>query len=88
MKIHKDGSQWSLLSRLFSKETLGFLQESLLQRGIVLAYGFGERLEFGALLTAGEVAALSEQEIFAVCTQRIRDLDAKARAALCGSPPT
>jgi 1-acyl-sn-glycerol-3-phosphate acyltransferase len=46
------------------------------------------RLEFGALLTAGEVAALSEQEIFAVCTQRIRDLDAKARAALRGSPPT
>jgi hypothetical protein len=25
---------------------------------------------------------MSEQEIFAVCTQRIRDLDAKARAAL------
>lgn len=46
------------------------------------------RLEFGEVLTAGEVAALSEQEILAVCTQRIRDLDAKARAALCGSPPT
>ena len=40
------------------------------------------RLEFGAILSAAEVAALSEQEIFAICTQRIRELDAKARAAL------
>jgi len=40
------------------------------------------RLEFGAILTAAEVAALSEREIFAICTQRIRELDAKARAAL------
>ena len=40
------------------------------------------RLEFGEILTAAEVAALSEQEIFAICTQRIRELDAKARAAL------
>ena len=40
------------------------------------------RLEFGEILTAEQVAAMSEQEIFAVCTQRIRDLDAKARAAL------
>lgn len=40
------------------------------------------RLEFGQILTAAEVAALSEQEIFAICTQRIRELDAKARAAL------
>jgi 1-acyl-sn-glycerol-3-phosphate acyltransferase len=40
------------------------------------------RLEFGAILSAAEVAALSEQEIFAICTQRIRELDAKARVAL------
>ena len=40
------------------------------------------RLEFGAILSAAEVAALSEREIFAICTQRIRELDAKARAAL------
>ncbi len=40
------------------------------------------RLEFGEIVTAEQVAAMSEQEIFAVCTQRIRDLDAKARAAL------
>jgi 1-acyl-sn-glycerol-3-phosphate acyltransferase len=46
------------------------------------------RLEFGEIVTAEQVAAMSEQEIFAVCTQRIRDLDAKARAALRGSPPT
>jgi len=40
------------------------------------------RLEFGEILSAAEVAALSEQEIFAICTQRIRELDAKARAAM------
>ena len=40
------------------------------------------RLEFGEIVTAEQVAAMSEHEIFAVCTQRIRDLDAKARAAL------
>ena len=40
------------------------------------------RLEFGQIVTAEQVAAMSEHEIFAVCTQRIRDLDAKARAAL------
>jgi hypothetical protein len=32
------------------------------------------------------VAALSEREIFAICTQRIRELDAKARAALGTTP--
>jgi len=42
------------------------------------------RLEFGEILTAEQVAAMSEQEIFTVCTQRIRDLDAKARRALGG----
>jgi 1-acyl-sn-glycerol-3-phosphate acyltransferase len=42
------------------------------------------RLEFGEIVTAEQVAAMSEHEIFAVCTQRIRDLDAKARAALGG----
>ena len=42
------------------------------------------RLEFGEILSAEQVSALSEQEIFEICTQRIRDLDAKARAALGG----
>jgi 1-acyl-sn-glycerol-3-phosphate acyltransferase len=42
------------------------------------------RLEFGEILTTDQVAALGEQEIFEICTQRIRDLDAKARAALGG----
>lgn len=40
------------------------------------------RLEFGEILKAEEVAVMSEQEIFDVCTRRIRDLDAKGRAAL------
>jgi len=38
------------------------------------------RVEFGRILTAEEVATMDEREIFAVCTQRIRDLDARARA--------
>ncbi len=42
------------------------------------------RLEFGEILTADEVAALSDREIFDVCTQRIRDLDVRARVALGG----
>jgi 1-acyl-sn-glycerol-3-phosphate acyltransferase len=42
------------------------------------------RLEFGELLTAEQVATLTDREIFEVCTQRIRDLDAKARAVLGG----
>jgi 1-acyl-sn-glycerol-3-phosphate acyltransferase len=40
------------------------------------------RLEFGEILTAAEVAAMDERQIFDVCTQRLRDLDAKARTAL------
>ena len=39
------------------------------------------RVEFGRVLTAEEVAALDEREIFEICTRRIRDLDARARAA-------
>lgn len=42
------------------------------------------RLEFGEILTAEQVASMSDREIFETCTQRIRDLDAKARAALGG----
>ncbi len=38
------------------------------------------RVEFGEILTAEEVAAMDERQIFDVCTQRIRDLDARARA--------
>jgi 1-acyl-sn-glycerol-3-phosphate acyltransferase len=40
------------------------------------------RLEFGKILTAAEVAAMDERQIFEVCTQRLRDLDARGRAAL------
>ena len=39
------------------------------------------RLEFGRVIPAAEVAALSEQELFALCVERIRALDAQARAA-------
>lgn len=42
------------------------------------------RLEFGKVLTAEQVAAMTDKEIFEVCTGRIRDLDAQARAALAG----
>lgn len=42
------------------------------------------RLEFGRILTADELGALSDREILDVCTQRIRELDAQARAALGG----
>lgn len=42
------------------------------------------RLEFGPILSAEQVAAMSDREIFDVCVRRIRDLDAKARAALGG----
>jgi 1-acyl-sn-glycerol-3-phosphate acyltransferase len=42
------------------------------------------RLEFGEILTAEQMASMSDREIFETCTQRIRDLDAKARAALGG----
>jgi 1-acyl-sn-glycerol-3-phosphate acyltransferase len=44
------------------------------------------RVEFGEILTAEQVAALDEREITEICTGRIRALDAKARAALQGSP--
>ena len=37
------------------------------------------RVEFGKVLTAEEVAVMDERQIFDVCTQRIRDLDAQAR---------
>jgi len=43
------------------------------------------RMEFGKILTAAEVAAMDERQIFDVCTQRLRDLDAKARAALAAA---
>lgn len=42
------------------------------------------RLEFGEILTAEQAATMSDREVFEVCTQRIRDLDAKARTALGG----
>ncbi|MFM7205663.1 MAG: lysophospholipid acyltransferase family protein [Planctomycetaceae bacterium] len=43
------------------------------------------RLEFGRLVSAAEVAALSDRELLAVCTQRLTELDARARAALGGA---
>lgn len=42
------------------------------------------RLEFGEIIPAAEVAALSERELFDLCIERIRDLDARARLALGG----
>lgn len=42
------------------------------------------RLEFGKILTAAEVAVMSDREIFDVCSERLRECDAKARAALRG----
>lgn len=47
------------------------------------------RLEFGRLIPAAEVAALSERELFDLCVDRIRALDARGRAALAGirEPP-
>jgi len=42
------------------------------------------RLEFGEILDADQVASMTEREILEVCTRRIRDLDAQARAALGG----
>jgi 1-acyl-sn-glycerol-3-phosphate acyltransferase len=39
------------------------------------------RLEFGRVIPAAEVAGLDEQELFALCVERIRELDARARAA-------
>ena len=42
------------------------------------------RLEFGAVLTADEVATLDERELVAECVRRLAALDARARAALAG----
>ncbi|MDA0253368.1 MAG: lysophospholipid acyltransferase family protein [Planctomycetota bacterium] len=42
------------------------------------------RLEFGRLIPAAEVEALSERELFELCVERIRELDARGRAALAG----
>ena len=42
------------------------------------------RLEFGRIIPAAEVAVLSERELFDLCVARIRELDARARAALAG----
>jgi 1-acyl-sn-glycerol-3-phosphate acyltransferase len=39
------------------------------------------RLEFGRVIPAAEVAALGDQELFAVCVERMRELDARARTA-------
>ena len=43
------------------------------------------RLEFGTVITAAEVAALTEPELFELCCTRIRRLDEVARAARSGS---
>jgi 1-acyl-sn-glycerol-3-phosphate acyltransferase len=43
------------------------------------------RLEFGAVITAEEVAALEEQQLFQLCCTRIRELDALARATRSGT---
>lgn len=43
------------------------------------------RLEFGKLITADEVAALAEPQLFERCVSRIRDLDALARATRSGA---
>jgi len=42
------------------------------------------RVEFGPLITAAEVAALDEQALFAEGVRRIRECDARARAARSG----
>jgi 1-acyl-sn-glycerol-3-phosphate acyltransferase len=42
------------------------------------------RLEFGEIIPAAEVAALSERELFDLCVERIRELDTRARLALGG----
>ena len=45
------------------------------------------RLEFGKLITAAEVMALGEQQLFELCTARIRELDERARATRSGIRP-
>jgi 1-acyl-sn-glycerol-3-phosphate acyltransferase len=42
------------------------------------------RLEFGTVLTVDEIAAMDEKALVAECTQRLHDLDARARASLGG----
>lgn len=42
------------------------------------------RLEFGKVITAAEVEALDEQQLFELCCRRIRELDALARATRSG----
>jgi 1-acyl-sn-glycerol-3-phosphate acyltransferase len=42
------------------------------------------RLEFGKIITADEVAALEEQELFELCCRRIRELDELGRATRSG----
>lgn len=42
------------------------------------------RLEFGKVITAAEVAALEEQELFQLCRGRIQELDERARATRSG----
>jgi 1-acyl-sn-glycerol-3-phosphate acyltransferase len=42
------------------------------------------RVEFGRVISAAEVAALSERELVELCEARIRELDTKARLALGG----
>lgn len=42
------------------------------------------RLEFGEVITADEVAALEEQDLFQLCCGRIRELDERARATRSG----
>jgi 1-acyl-sn-glycerol-3-phosphate acyltransferase len=42
------------------------------------------RLEFGRVIPASEVAALSEQDLFQACVEEIRELDARARATRSG----
>jgi 1-acyl-sn-glycerol-3-phosphate acyltransferase len=42
------------------------------------------RLEFGKIITADEVAALEEQELFELCCARIRGLDERGRATRSG----
>jgi 1-acyl-sn-glycerol-3-phosphate acyltransferase len=43
------------------------------------------RLEFGRVITPAQVAALDDAALLAECTRRLRELDARARAAL--GPP-
>lgn len=44
------------------------------------------RLEYGAIVTAAEVAALDDRALTRLCTERLEALDAAARAARDGRP--